>query len=123
VCDEARKGQKPFTEIEKQLNSGVDHQMLGMGLAEMWKFPRSCQLVAGYHHQPSALAGDHRTLVRLVHIADVLCCQSGKGFNLTAVAQPIAPDALAEMKLDAVTVEKVRGQIETWLTTGANLFG
>ena len=38
--------------------------------------PRACQLVAGYHHQPSALADSNRLLVTLVYVADTICCQS-----------------------------------------------
>jgi HD-like signal output (HDOD) protein len=33
----------------------MDLQQLGAGLAEHWKFPRPCQLVAGNHHQPGAM--------------------------------------------------------------------
>lgn len=122
VCESAKKGGGAFIEIERKLNSGVDHQMLGMGLAEMWKFPRSCQLVAGYHHQPSQLADNNRTLVRLVHVADVLCCQAGKGFNLTAANQQPDPDALAELKLDTVTLDSIRSHIDGWLQNASNLF-
>jgi HD-like signal output (HDOD) protein len=122
VCDTARKGSTPFFQIEKDVHGGVDHQMLGMGLAELWKFPRSCQLVAGYHHQPAQLADNNRTLVRLVHVADVLCCQAGKGFNLTAVNQPIDPDSLVELKLDQAALDSARGSIEAWLNNAANLF-
>jgi HD-like signal output (HDOD) protein len=122
VCESAKKGGAAFIEIERKLTGGVDHQMLGMGLAEMWKFPRSCQLVAGYHHQPSQLADNNRTLVRLVHVADVLCCQAGKGFNLTAANQQPDPDALAELKLDAVTLDSIRSHIDGWLQNASNLF-
>lgn len=123
VCDAARTGAaESFCEIERRLSGGVDHQMLGMGLAEAWKFPRSCQLVAGYHHEPSKLADNNRTLVRLVHVADILCCQSGKGFNLTAAGQQIDLDALAELRLDPTGLEAVRANIPGWLETAANLF-
>jgi len=44
-----------FCEIEREM-MGVDHQLLGETLAAHWKFPRSCQLVAGFHHNPATLA-------------------------------------------------------------------
>jgi len=123
ICDETRKGTGSFCDHEREM-TGVDHQMLGMGLAELWKFPRACQLVAGFHHNPSALSdANNRTLVRLVHVADVLCCQANKGFNLTAAGQEFDPHALGELKLDAVALEAVRKSLDTWVQTASSLFG
>src|SRR5690348_10022512 len=53
VC-EAAQSDKDFCEMERQI-IGIDHQMLGAALCEQWKFPHSCQLVAGNHHNPSKL--------------------------------------------------------------------
>src|SRR5215208_1806687 len=55
ACELARTTERDFCEIEREV-TGVDHQQLGQGLAELWKFPRSCQLVAVYHHRPTALS-------------------------------------------------------------------
>jgi hypothetical protein len=96
--------------------------MLGMGLAELWKFPRSCQLVAGHHHDPAALADSHRTLVMIVHVADVLCCQAGKGFTLTAGASQVDPKAMAELNLTPASLEVIRNSIDGWLNAASNLF-
>src|SRR5690349_21374279 len=46
ACELARTTDRDFCEIEREI-MGVDHQQLGQGLAEQWKFPRSTQLVAG----------------------------------------------------------------------------
>ncbi|MCS7033330.1 MAG: HDOD domain-containing protein [Phycisphaerae bacterium] len=121
VCNRARQGGKSFCEIEREL-TGMDHQMLGMGIAELWKFPRSCQLVAGFHHQPAHLADNHRTLVALVHVADIVCCQAGKGFNLTAQADAMDSHALAELQLPPDALEQARKNIDSWLQTAVNLF-
>src|SRR5688572_7842678 len=59
ACETAKKSDKPFCEIEREI-VGADHQQLGQGLAEMWKFPRSCQLVAGFHHNPTLLSDKNR---------------------------------------------------------------
>src|SRR5689334_23378678 len=61
-----------FCAIEREVSGGVDHQMLGAALAEQWKFPRACQLVAGWHHRPTQLTDANRALVHLVHIADTM---------------------------------------------------
>src|SRR5262245_38889057 len=39
VCEIARGDSRSFCEIEREI-MGVDHQQLGAGLAEVWKFPR-----------------------------------------------------------------------------------
>ena len=81
--------------------------MLGKGLAEMWKFTRSCQQVAGFHHEPQNALEVHRPLVTLVYVADTICCQGTQGFNLTARTQQIDPGmisyvGLTQSHLDAV---------------------
>lgn len=121
VCEKVKNEGGDFCAIEREL-TGVDHQMLGMGIAELWKFPRSCQLVAGHHHDPAALSDAHRTLVALVHVADVLCCQAAKGFNLTAINETMDLAAVAELKLSTETLETAKANIDNWLQTASNLF-
>src|SRR5689334_1902857 len=121
VCERAKTSTTEFCTIEREV-MGVDHQQLGMALAETWKFPRPCQLVAGYHHQPAQLADSNRTLVTLVHIADVLCAQEGQGFNLTAIHQPIDQTLLQAAGLDAASVERVKQSIPS-LMSAAAMFG
>jgi putative nucleotidyltransferase with HDIG domain len=121
VCERAKAGNLDFCQLEREV-MGVDHQQLGMALAEMWKFPRPCQLVAGFHHQPAQLADSNRTLVTLVHIADVLCAQEGQGFNLTAVHQPIEEGSLQVVGLDPAAVERVKKSIPQ-LMEAAAMFG
>ncbi len=121
VCEKTKRGQGTFCENEREL-TGVDHQMLGMGIAELWKFPRSCQLVAGYHHNPGALADNSRILVMVVHVADILCCQAGKGFTLTAANSQIEEKTMADLNLTPASLEVVRNNIDTWLETASNLF-
>src|SRR4051812_42567504 len=86
ACDRARTETGSFCDIERDV-MGMDHQQLGQALADQWKFPRSCQLVAGHHHRPTTLPDQHRLLVTLVFVADTICCQSKHGFNLTALHQ------------------------------------
>ncbi len=110
ACEHFRSSGQSFCESERHV-MGVDHQQLGAGLAESWKFPRSCQLVAGHHHQPSLLADNNRLLVTLVFAADTICCQSNCGFNLTAQNQNLDDGGLGELKIERSLVER----------TGANL--
>jgi HD-like signal output (HDOD) protein len=122
VCERAKKGVPDFCALEREL-VGVDHQQLGMGLAAQWKFPRSCQLVAGYHHQPGALRDNNRLIVTLVYVADTIVCQMGNGFNLTAAGQELDSNLLSEMQIDPQLVERVRANLPTQLTSAASMFG
>jgi HD-like signal output (HDOD) protein len=121
VCDQAKTDTRGFCEIERDI-IGVDHQQLGVGLAELWKFPRPCQLVAGFHHSPDQLSGD-RALVNLVHVADTIVAQAKIGFNLTAEKQTIDPSAISELKLSTELIDRVRQNVPSLLTNAGSLFG
>src|SRR5262245_13482371 len=71
TCEKVKATGANFCETEREI-VGVDHQMLGGAIAEQWKFPRSCQLVAGHHHEPTILSDINRTMVTLVFAADTL---------------------------------------------------
>ncbi|MGA2500009.1 MAG: HDOD domain-containing protein [Tepidisphaeraceae bacterium] len=89
ACEEARTSASSFCDIERGI-MGVDHQQLGQALCELWKFPRTCQLIAAYHHRPSAMPAESRLLVTLVAVADVMCCAQRQGFNLTTINQSMS---------------------------------
>ncbi len=114
VCEQAKAG-GVFVELEHMI-IGPDHQAMGMALAEQWKFPRTCQLVAGYHHAPDRVAADARLLVSLVYVADTICCEKKIGFALSAATQTIDAVALAELDIDpaavARTAELLPGLVE-----------
>jgi HD-like signal output (HDOD) protein len=111
-----------FCTAEREL-LGYDHQQLGMGLTELWKFTRSCQLVAGYHHQPSALSDNHRVLVTLVHAADTICCQKKLGFNLTALHQQLDQPAIREIGLSSDVIEEAVNNLDVQLTSAMGTLG
>lgn len=121
VCELAKTGEKSYCELEREI-IGVDHQQLGMALAEQWKFPRACQLVAGYHHRPESLAEQNRLLVTLVHVADTICCRSAKhGFNLTGLGQKLEAASLSEINLDPAIVERTTASLDELVKTAADM--
>jgi HD-like signal output (HDOD) protein len=120
VCAAAQTDKGAFCDLEQQV-IGVDHQQLGMALAEQWKFPRACQLVAGYHHNPQALADQTRYLVSLVYVADTLCAQSKHGFPLTARHQKLSDTDLAAMRIEPVAVEATRQRLDDLVSEASSL--
>ena len=120
VCEQAKAGTKTFCDLEQEI-IGLDHQQLGAALAEQWKFPRSCQLVAGYHHRPHALMDQNRLLVNVVHVADTLCCKSKHGMNLTAFTQTLEPDDLVKFAIDPAIVEKTTSRLDELMSAASNM--
>ena len=109
-----------FCEVEQQV-LGVDHQALGRGLAEQWKFTKVCQLVAGFHHNPADLEEDCPP-VWAIHIADTLCCQNAQGFNLTARGQEIDPMALSKLGIDASVIDQIRNSMTENISGAMGVF-
>ncbi|HEY2588253.1 MAG TPA: HDOD domain-containing protein [Tepidisphaeraceae bacterium] len=122
VCNAARHSGADFLKLERNM-IGLDHQQLGMGLAEQWKFPRACQLVAGYHHNPQQLADQSRQLVAIVHVADTLCCHANHGMTLTAAHQVLSNERLAELRIDPIAVSQTQGRLDQLVADTAALLG
>jgi HD-like signal output (HDOD) protein len=120
VCKICRTDAADFCQTER-LVLGLDHQLLGMTLAQQWKFPIACQQVAGFHHQP-ALSGDGRVLVTLVYIADTLCCQQARGFNLTALHQQLDATVLAHLGINAAILERITANLGESLAATTAVF-
>lgn len=122
VCRVAQSSGGDFIQLERQI-VGLDHQQLGMGLAEQWKFPRACQLVAGYHHTPLTLADQTRHLVAIVHVADTLCCQARLGMYLTSAHQTLGEARLAELRIDPTAVAQTTERLPQLAADAAALLG
>ena len=122
VCETVAATGRDFCEVEREV-IGADHQMLGMALAEQWKFPRACQLVAGFHHRPEQLGDENRLLVSLVYLADTLCAREKQGFNLTAAHQDLAglPPGSSNLP-DAAMLERTRANLPELLSGAAAMF-
>jgi putative nucleotidyltransferase with HDIG domain len=121
VCTQARKhkeGDFDFCALERQV-TGVDHQMLGARLAELWKFPHSCALVAGHHHDPQSLSEGNHALVWIVYAADTICAQEKQGFNLTALHQKLDNPVLAKLGLDQDLLDRTRKNVATLISTAS----
>lgn len=119
VCEQAKAG-GVFSELERSI-IGLDHQELGLALAEQWKFPRTCQVVAGYHHTPKRAMADARLLVTVVYIADTICCNAGMGFTLTAISQKIDQDDLKELNIDQVAIDKTTANLKSLMESASSL--
>ena len=123
TCEAAKASERPFVELEREFMNGMDHQALGACLAEQWRFPKNCQLVAGYHHQPATLGEQNKMLVMLVHVADTICCQSKHGFNLTAMHQSLDEIELREMQIDPALIQRTASNLDSLMSVASTLLG
>jgi len=127
VCEKARQhtgGDFDFCALERQMMGGVDHQMLGARLAQAWKFPYACQMVAGHHHNPHTVSDNQHLLIWLVYVADTLCAQGQQGFNLTALHQSLDTAGLGDaVQIDRAVIEQVRTQLPELVSNAACLLG
>jgi len=121
VCERA-KDHGNFCELEREI-IGMDHQQLGGALCELWKFPRSCQLVAGHHHEPLHPGDEGRDLVDLIYVADTLCCQAGQGFSLTAQHQSLDDAILSDLHIDRVFIERTTQRLPELVAEASSLLG
>ena len=125
VCERAMlaAGTGPsFCEMEREA-IGADHQQLGMALAEQWKFPRACQMVAGHHHNPVGLGDQARVLVGIVYAADTICCQSKHGLNLTALSQRLDTAGLDDIKIEKAMIERTAANLDGLVGAAGTLLG
>jgi hypothetical protein len=54
------------------------------------------------------LADANRSLIVLVHIADTICCQDARGFNLTALHQALDLGVYSGIAMDEGVIARVR---------------
>jgi len=107
VIQRCSEGDSPFLESERQI-IGADHQAFGVGLTTKWKFPRHLRAAVGFHHNPEALSVELRNLATLLQAADVLCCQEGMGFCLTARHDLLTQEMLDALSITHEQLEEVR---------------
>ncbi len=83
----ARTENRSFADVERE-QFGFDHAELGARLAEQWRFPEALCDAIRHQHQPG-LSRD-RTLPDLLHCADWLAAEVGRG--LVPFGHPAWPD-------------------------------
>ena len=107
VIEECSHGNVDFLACERRI-IGADHQAFGVGLTTKWKFPRHLCAAVGFHHNPEDLSPELRNLATLIHTADVISCQEGIGFYLTAQNGVITEESLDQLHITAAQLAGVR---------------
>ena len=99
-----------FRQAENEI-IGANHEQFGQALCKLWKFPVNFQHVTGYHHRPTELGENHRALVGLVYVADLITKNLGLGFTLGTEQNEIDPALLEELKLSPAALKEIGDQL------------
>lgn len=101
---------------------GADHEQFGAGLCKLWKFPQSFAYVTGFHHRPSELPENHRTLATLVHIAEIICAQQKLGFTRSVETLEIDPGLMSEVGLTEAYLKEVHDKLPEAVDEASGIF-
>lgn len=85
----------------------VTHEHFGQALCERWKFPIFLSQVAGYHHRPTEVGGEHRPLVMMSNVADIMAARAALGYAGTVDRPEYRQSVLDELKLTAPMIDEV----------------
>jgi putative nucleotidyltransferase with HDIG domain len=108
VAELAQSEAIPFHQAEAEL--GVDHEDLGIQLAEHWRLPPMLAEVMGRHHEPYPGLG-FLNLVAAVHVGDCLAHQVWPDHS-PAVGRHPFPEALGALALGEEGLWWVRRRLE-----------
>ena len=113
IVDLAKSG-VPYRKAEEKI-IGANHQEIGAALTAKWKFPRSFQFVAGFHHEPTELAPEKRTLSVITHISDILCARGEFGMKITVETDEVPQELKDEIGITSEQLDEIAGNIENEL--------
>jgi len=99
-----------FSAAEREV-LGVDHAEVGAHVAATWHLPEPVAWAARWHHRPaSAPQIADRSLVDLVHAADVLAISLGMGTDTGELARSVDSEAWARLGLNVRRMEAVASE-------------
>lgn len=110
VFDRMQTQNESFRQAEIKVFS-VTHENFGQALCERWKFPGFLAYTAGYHHRPNEVGGEHRPLVMMSNVADIMAARSGIGYAGTVDRPEYRETVLDELKLTAPMIDEIQGQL------------
>jgi len=99
-----------FIEAEKEAID-LTHNEVGAWLAQKWNIPEDLRNAISYHHSPS-LSISHKTMVSVIHIADVLCRALGIGSGGDKKIPVINSDVWEKLNFSRQLLDKIYKDID-----------
>ncbi len=79
---------------------GTDHAEVGLALARRWRLPPPLDVAMAFHHQPAAAPEEWRSLVYIVHLADMIAMMAGMGTGADTLRYRLSPDYRQYLAVD-----------------------
>jgi putative nucleotidyltransferase with HDIG domain len=89
---------------------GIDHQQVGLMLAEAWLFPPLIQRAIAFHHAPAV--DDLGELASIVHVANAVVHALDLGGEPDAAVPPVSQAAWASLRLEGDMLRAVFSETE-----------
>ncbi len=101
---------------------GIDHAEAGYQLCRRWQLPSPLPEACRYHHQPAAAPEPWRTLLYLIHLADIVVMLSGVATGADALQYKLDPGYEKYIELDETELARVMLAVEGEFTKVDQLF-
>ena len=110
IKDLVREQGVSFNEAERQV-LGIDHAEAAAELLQYWKLPENVVAAARWHHEPEEADGNHRNIVDLVHVADILCIRMGWGIGSDGPLYCLNEAAEERLGVDSAVEDEVTDKV------------
>lgn len=94
-----------FNHVEESV-LGMDHAQVGAEITGSWNFPDELVMATRYHHEPEK-AESGKTIVNLVHVADMLAYAQGIGTGRFGFGYRVSEAVTNELRLASKQIEIV----------------
>lgn len=114
---------RDYLEAEKEV-AGADHCVIGAELAVHWNLPEELQAAIRHHHVPSEAPPEHRPLVYIVHLADMVSMMGGTGTGSDTLNYQLDQNYTHYISIDPTGLEDIMMTVMIeFEKTQAALFG
>jgi len=110
IKDLVRTESLSFNEAERRV-LGIDHAEAAAELLQYWKLPENVVAAARWHHSPQEADEEFRSIVDLVHVADILCIRMGWGIGTDGPLYYLNEDAEERLGIDSSVEDEVTDKV------------
>lgn len=111
-----------FRDAERH-HLGATHETLGEALCEGWKFPTALRQACGHHHDPESADASARSIVAIVHAADVIAATAGLGYHRTVETLELSEEICESAGLSTNHLQELRRELPERVAAAAQAFG
>ena len=110
IKDLIQTGSMSFNEAERNV-LGIDHAEAAAELLQYWKLPENVVAAARWHHNPEEADDKFRSIVDLVHVADILCIRMGWGIGADGPLYCLNEEAEERLGINSSVEDEVTDKV------------